>query len=118
MGEKKKVNGFACEMYKVTRDGEPFEEDCIAAWSAVSLTPQDIAVFKKLAEGMAGMMGGEHSAVEEFTKYPGYPVQRTRTGPDGIRREVTLKSIKHAALAADLFKAPPGYTQEQGMMLR
>src|SRR6516162_9099910 len=43
MGQKKTINGFACDMYRVTEDGRLIEEDCFSPWSAGVVKKSDFA---------------------------------------------------------------------------
>lgn len=118
-GEKKTVSGFACEVYRVTNDGRPVEEDCIASFGAATLTKEDGDAFKRVAEMFKGARGPA-SQIERWDDYPGFPIVRAKLGPDGkVVHTTTVKSIKHDALSPDLFKVPAGFTKSAmgpGMM--
>jgi hypothetical protein len=116
MGQKKSVNGFSCEMYRVLEeDGSTLEEDCIAPWSASVVQKSDFAGLRKYAEEMAklssGMGAGNgHEMFERFDKYPGFPVTRHPLKNGG--EDEQLKSAKRGAIPASTFAAPAGYTKK------
>jgi hypothetical protein len=115
LGTKKTVNGFACEMYRVTDDGQPKEEDCIAPWSSAVLTRADFAGLRKYSEDMAkklGAMAGKGNRIfEQFDKFPGFPVVR-HSLESGDREDEQLKSVKRGSIPASTFAAPTGYTKK------
>jgi hypothetical protein len=113
MGQKKTVNGFACDMYKVSRDGVPKEEDCISPWSAKVLQKSDFEGFRKFAEEMAkqmGSTGAQNDMMEQFEKFPGLPI--TRHPLDGGDDE-EIKSVKRGSIPAAQFAVPAGYTKKE-----
>jgi hypothetical protein len=115
MGQKKTVNGFSCDMYRIVEEGTPKEEDCLAPWSAGLLQRTDFAGLRKFAEDMAkesGAMapGGRNQMFEQFDKYPGFPVARHPL--DGGQDE-QLKSLKRGSIAADKFAVPAGYKKTE-----
>jgi hypothetical protein len=115
MGGKKTISGFACEMYRVTDDGQPKEEDCIAPWSAAVLTRADFAGLRKFSEDMAkklGVMAGPRNRIfEQFDKFPGFPVVRHSLEP-GQGEDEQLKSVKRGSIPASMFEVPAGYTKK------
>jgi hypothetical protein len=120
LGQKKSVNGFSCEMYRVVENGKGKEEDCLAPWSANLLQRSDFAGLRKFAEEMAkdsGAMapGGASQTFEQFDKYPGFPVSRhpLEAGPMGMGPDEQLKSIKRGPIAADKFAVPAGYKKTE-----
>jgi hypothetical protein len=122
MGQKKTVNGFACEMYRVSEDGRVREEDCISPWSAGLIKKSDFAGVAKLGEemfeGMSGGAGGErgHGAgvFARIDKAPGIPISRLTIQPDGKPGdEEQIKSIKRGAIAASLFAVPAGFAKKE-----
>lgn len=120
MGQKKSVNGFSCEMYRVLENGKAKEEDCLAAWSASVLQRSDFAGLRKFAEEMAkdsGAMsaGGASQTFAQFDKYPGFPVSRhpLEAGQLGLGEDEQLKSIKRGSIPADKFVVPAGYKKTE-----
>jgi hypothetical protein len=118
LGQKKTVNGIACQMYKVIRDGKPHEEDCISPWSAGLVKKSDFEGLRKFGEEMAsgmGVSGAKHSnqIFEGIDRYPGVPITRVTLNDDGSRgEEEQIKSIKRDAIPASRFATPAGYTKK------
>jgi hypothetical protein len=112
MGQKKTVNGFACDMYRVLHDGVAKEEDCVAPWSAKVLQKSDFEGFRKFAEDIAKEMGvgrGGNDMLAQMDKYPGLPVSRHML--EGGEDE-EIKSVKRGAIADSVFTVPAGYTKK------
>jgi hypothetical protein len=116
LGEKKTVNGFACQTYRVFLDGKPHEEDCISPWSAGLMKRSDFAGLEKFGESInqdlgVGRGGG---AMPLFHHYPGFPISRAVLDANGARgEEQQVKSIKQGPLAPGLFAPPAGYTERK-----
>jgi len=120
MGDKKTVNGFPCEMYRVLEEGAPKEEDCLATWSSSLLQRSDFAGLRKFAEEMAkdsGAMGagGGHQMFEQFDKYPGFPVTRHPL-EQGLQQDEQLKSLKRGSIPASRFAVPAGFKKTESPM--
>jgi hypothetical protein len=118
LGEKKTVNGFACEMYRVLEDGKPHEEDCISPWSAGLLQKSDMAGLRKFSEEMAknfaGMGGGNRAGFDRLDKYPGLPISRVPLEAGGTRgEEEQIKSVKRGSIEAAKFAVPAGFTKKE-----
>jgi len=116
LGDKKAINGFSCEMYRVLEDAAPKEEDCIAPWSASILQRSDFEGLRKFAENMAkssGVMaaGGGRQMFEQFDKYPGFPVSR-RPLEAGRGEDEQLKSVKRGSIPAAKFAEPAGFAKK------
>ncbi len=118
LGGKKTVNGMACQMYKVIRDGKPTEEDCISPWSAGLLKKSDVEGLRKFSEEMISGMGLGDAArsqqmFEGFDQYPGVPITRVPLQEDGTRgEEDQVKSITRESIPASRFALPAGYTKK------
>ncbi|HEX2657079.1 MAG TPA: hypothetical protein VHU40_02350, partial [Polyangia bacterium] len=116
LGQKKTVNGFACQMYRGLLDGKPHEEDCISPWSAGLVKRADFAGLEKFGESINQGLGIARGAggMPLFHQYPGFPISRVVLDAAGARgEEQQVKSIKQGALAPGLFAAPAGYTQRK-----
>lgn len=115
LGQKKTVNGFACEMYNVQDGDKLVERDCIAGWDKGLITKDDVSALMKFLESFTNAVGVPLPSVQaEMNRYPGFPVVRTALGPDGkTLHEETLKSLKRDAPSADLFTIPAGYTKQE-----
>ncbi|HEY2900349.1 MAG TPA: hypothetical protein VGL59_07225 [Polyangia bacterium] len=117
MGQKKTVNGMSCQMFKVNRDGKPFEQDCISPWSAGLLKKSDFESMRKfgqeMAQGMGMKGGGSGQLFEDMDQYPGIPVSRVRLNDDGtLGEEDQIKSISRGSIAAARFAVPAGYAKK------
>jgi uncharacterized protein DUF4412 len=120
LGQKKSVNGFSCDMYRVLSDAKPKEEDCIAPWSSSVLQRSDFAGLRKFAEDMAKDTGatgagGGRQMFEQFDKYPGFPVTRHPLDPNEHEDE-QLKSVKRGSIPAASFAVPTGFTKKESPM--
>jgi hypothetical protein len=117
LGQKKSVNGFSCDMYRVLRDGTAAEEDCLAPWGPKSIQKSDLAGLLKFAQEMAKSFGGagakDQLQFDQLDSYPGFPISRVPLSPTGERGvEEQVKSIKRGAIPATRFDIPAGYTKK------
>jgi hypothetical protein len=119
MGKKKTVNGFACEMYQVSEDGKPSEEDCISPWSAGVVKKDDFEAIAKFARemveelGQGRMHGGGEGIFGRLDKAPGIPITRVPIDSSGQRGEESqVKSIKRGSVSSSLFAIPAGFTKK------
>jgi hypothetical protein len=117
MGQKKTINGFACEMYRVSEDGKLREEQCVSPWSAGLVKKSDFAGIQAFAESMMEDFGGHRarsgSIFSRMEKAPGIPISRVRIEENGQRgEEEQIKSIKRGAVPASVFEVPAGYTKK------
>jgi hypothetical protein len=118
MGEKKTVNGFSCEMYRILVDGKPTEEDCVSPWSAGLIKVSDFEGLREFAESMMQGMGGNQKEQnwflfkKRFDEFPGFPVTRVVIEPDGKRLpKEEVKSVKRGSIDAAKFAPPVGFTK-------
>ena len=115
-GEKKTINGFACDVYHVLEGSTPKEEDCLASWSAKILQRSDFAGLRKFAEDMAKDVGvAGRQMFQQFDKYPGFPVLRHPLEP-GQHEDEELKSVKRGSIPAEMFAVPAGFTKKESPM--
>jgi hypothetical protein len=118
MGQKKTINGFACEMYKVSEDGKLREEQCVSPWSAGLVKKTDFAGIQKFAESMMEDFGGTRarsgSIFSRMEKAPGIPISRVSIDANGQRsEEEQVKSIKRGSVPASVFEIPAGFTKKE-----
>lgn len=114
LGEKKSVNGFACQTYRVFLNGKAHEEDCISPWSAGLVKRAEFAGLEKFGESIGQDLGVGRGAMPLFHQYPGFPISRSVLEPGGARsEEQQVKSIKQGPLAAALFAPPAGYAEHK-----
>jgi hypothetical protein len=118
MGEKKTINGFSCEMYRIVVDGKPAAEDCVSPWSAGIIKMSDFEGLREFAESMMQGLGGNQPEQnwfmlkKRFDQFPGFPVTRVVIEPDGKRRpQEEVKSVKRGSIDAAKFTPPAGFTK-------
>jgi hypothetical protein len=119
-GEAKKVGDWKCIPYRVTMNGGPASDFCIASLSDLGLTPDELKPFVDFGAFMSRMggTGAQRSPMasvnfDEMRKsigYDGFPVQTAHKSPDGAHDvETTLKAIQHQDAPAGSFDPPAGY---------
>jgi hypothetical protein len=115
MGGKKTVSGFSCEMYRISEDGKPKDEVCLAPWSPSFITRADfgglIKFSQEMQKSLGNLAGGNRHPFDQFDKAPGFPVLRHPLEP-GQEDEV-LKSLKRGSIPASTFAVPAGYTKKE-----
>jgi GLPGLI family protein len=110
-GEKKTINGFACQRYSVKQDGE----EAVSLW----VTP-DVKAFAAMKQDMmeqskrmaAMTPGGLKGLSEAMQKIDGFPIE-TEMG-DLMKSTVTKVEMKTVADAE--FEVPAGYTRVERKM--
>lgn len=121
-GQKKTINGFPCEVYKVLEGAAQREEDCLSPWGKALVTREDLSALLRFAESITSMMGemggpmrGQvGAAMTRVGKFPGFPVQRVLPGRDGGPAETeTLKQLERKSLPASLFTVPAGFKRAE-----
>jgi hypothetical protein len=119
LGAKKKISGFACEMYKMELPLGPNIDICIAPWSSSVVTKAEMAFFKKVASQVDSTFPGSACRLmAAWGKAPGVMVETTHLGPDGkLEATVTWKSITRGAVPASEFQVPPAYTKASNPMM-
>ena len=120
-GKSDKVEGRACRLWDVKREGKLDNQICVVPYSALpgkenfqAMFAQFAKVFEEMAKSvpmMAGMMSNEFSAQ---AKVNGYPV-RTRGYENGKLgdTEQIMKVWREEASPASTFNIPAGYKQKQ-----
>lgn len=107
LGQKKTVNGMPCEMYKVTLDGKPHEQDCILPWSSPLLKKTDFSGLESFGKSLNQAFGGQ--GIPLFNEFPGLPISRLPS--DGDEPE-QVKSVRQGSPPPGAFAVPPGYTKK------
>jgi len=120
-GKSDKVDGRACRLWDIKRDGELDDQICVVAYSALpgkenfqAMFANFAKVFEEMAKSvpmLAGMMTNEFSAQ---SKVNGFPV-RTRGYDNGALGddEQIMKVWREEAIPASIFEIPAGYKQKQ-----
>jgi len=120
-GKSDKVDGRACRLWDIKREGELADQICVVAYSALpgkenfqAVFANFAKVFEEMAKSvpmLAGMMSNEFSAQ---AKVNGFPV-RTRGYENGVlgNDEQLMKVWREEAIPASTFEIPAGYKQKQ-----
>ena len=120
-GKSDKVDGRACRLWDIKRDGELDDQICVVPYSALpgkenfqAMFANFAKVFEEMAKSvpmLAGMMTNEFSAQ---AKVNGFPV-RTRGYENGKLGddEQLMKVWREEAIPASMFEIPAGYKQKQ-----
>jgi len=119
-GKSDKVEGRACRIWDIKRNGELDDQYCVVPYSALPGKENFEAVFAKFARVfeemsktvpmLSGMMSNEFTAL---SKINGYPV-RTRGYDRGQLddSERIVKTWREEAIAPAMFELPAGYKQK------
>lgn len=119
-GKSDKVDGRACKLWDVTRNGELDEQICVVPYSAMPGKEDLQKVFGSFARSfeemaksvpmLSGMMANEFSA---YAKTNGYPVrQRNYENGKLSDEETVVKVWREEAVPASMFEVPTGYTKK------
>ena len=125
-GKHDKVAGFACDRYRVVRQGKTEEEGCFIPWSAGVVSKDDLAPLIEfgrfmdefMASAYGGARGGRpHGIADELQRAPGFPaaVERVAGGKTEARHRLT--SLKRTSVPADQFAVPAGWSKVPNPML-
>lgn len=120
-GKSDKVEGRACKIWDVTRDGVLDEQICVVSYSALpgkenisTVFGSFAKVFEEMAKSvpmLSGMMANEFSA---YVKTNGYPVrQRAYENGKLVGEETIVKIWREEAVPASMFEVPAGYQVKQ-----
>src|SRR5690606_28006580 len=71
-GASGSVSGIACERVELSRGRRLLAEGCIADWDAVGLAPEDVEVFRSLADLVRNATGSRMPIPIELV--PGQPL--------------------------------------------
>jgi GLPGLI family protein len=111
-GEGKKIAGYSCTKYSVTKDGK----EALALWATKDLKGYD-TMRKDMEDFTARLMTsdvqGMKSYAEAVKKVDGFPMQTDMQG--GIKVEVT--KVEQKNLAVSEFEVPAGYTKVKPKMM-
>ena len=120
-GKSDKVDGRACKLWNVTRNGKLDEQICVVPFSALPGKEDFQKVFASFARSfeemaksvpmLAGMMANEFSAQ---VKANGFPVRRRGYESGQLSDMETLVKVwREEAIPASMFEIPAGYKQKQ-----
>jgi hypothetical protein len=120
-GKSDKVDGRACRLWDIKRDGELDDQICVVPYSALpgkenfqAMFASFAKVFEEMAKSvptLSGMMTNEFGAQ---AKVNGFPV-RTRSYENGTLGddEQIMKVWREEPIPASTFDIPAGYKQKQ-----
>jgi hypothetical protein len=120
-GKSDKVDGRACRVWDIKRNGELDDQMCVVAYSSLpgkenfqAMFANFAKVFEEMAKSvpmLAGMMTNEFGAQ---AKVNGFPV-RTRGYENGKLgdTEHNVSVWREEAIPASMFEVPAGYKQKQ-----
>jgi hypothetical protein len=120
-GKSDKVDGRACRLWDVKRDGQLDDQICVVPYSALpgkenfqSVFANFAKIYEEMAKSvpmLSGMMSNEFSAQAKVNGFPartrGY--ERGQLGDD----EQIMKVWREEAIPASMFEIPAGYKQKQ-----
>ena len=123
-GKSDKVDGRACKLWNITRNGELDEQVCVVPYTALPGKEDFQKVFASFARSFeemaksipmfAGKMDNEFSAQ---AKTNGFPVRRQAFVGDNLSDvESLVKTWREEAIPASMFEIPAGYKQKQMQM--
>ena len=120
-GKSDKVDGRACRLWDIKRNGELDDQICVVAYSSLpgkenfqTMFANFAKVFEEMAKSvpmLSGMMTNEFDAQ---AKVNGFPV-RTRDYENGQlgNTERNVSVWREEAIPASMFDVPAGYKQKQ-----
>lgn len=121
-GTTDKVADRACKGFDITRGGKKIAEACVASWTDLGLSAQDVTGLRKMTvfqqqmmadvnfEGMQTAPGAE--AFEVIDQINGFPL-RVRTAGDGKRAQgMKVTKIERKDVDPKLFQVPQGWTKK------
>lgn len=120
-GKSDKVEGRACKVWDIKRNGQLDDQYCVAAFSSLpgkenfqTVFANFAKVFEEMAKSVPMMQGMMSNEFEALSKVNGYPV-RTRGYTNGKLEdsEHLVKVWREEAMPASMFEIPAGYKQKQ-----
>ncbi len=127
------VAGYACDNYRVLRDGALESEGCFVPWSAGVLTKDNLQAFAEMGRffeknfatmresaGQGGRASPSRTWLTEFVETaPGFPAVMDNVDKDGKRtHEMRLVKLERASLSSGRFLPPADYRERPfGMSL-
>jgi len=120
-GKTDKVDGRACRVWDMKRNGELDEQICVAPYTSLpgnenfqQIFANFAKVFEEMAKSVPMLAGDMDREFEAQAKVNGFPV-RTRSYEDGKLgdREQLMKVWREEKMPASTFEVPAGYKQKQ-----
>lgn len=124
VGRSDNINGYSCEYYEVTSNGQKEAELCLTSWSNIDASDNMQNSFKAMSEMMEGFL----EQISQFAptqkndnpfsylkEMDGYPVLSRQFSNGVATNETILKSITEKDIDQSIFNAPEGYTKQEMM---
>jgi hypothetical protein len=120
-GKSDKVEGRACKVWDVKRNGELDDQICVVPYSALpgkedfrAAFANFAKVFEDMAKNLPQLSGRMNSEMSALSKVNGFPV-RTRGYENGKlgNEEQLVKVWREEAVPASMFEIPAGYKQKK-----
>ena len=120
-GKSDKVDGRACHIWDVKREGELDDQICVVPYSALpgkenfeAMFAKFAKVFEEMAKSVPMLSGSMSNEFSAHVKTGGFPV-RSRPYDNGKLgdTEQLLKVWREEAIPASTFEIPKGYKQKQ-----
>jgi len=118
LGKSEKINGFKCEAYEVTQEGEPETRVWTTDAKKAGLKEGDLAVLGEFAaflgDGFPSFEAQMSTMLRDFTRpaeenqLPGFPIRIEQLDEDSAGETVNVSSIKRTDNSDDLFVLPDG----------
>ncbi len=120
-GETRHVGGRECAVSTLQRANEKVGEACIASFSALGISREDIAALsemadfqKHIAEQFRGSgMPDVSDELELFRNLKGLPLQTIRREANGTETRSDLVKIEKVEIPASRFEIPAGYEKRE-----
>jgi len=121
-GTTDKVADRACKGFDVMRGGKKIAEACVASWSDLGLSAQDVSGLRKMTlfqqqmmaevnfEGMQAAPGAE--AFEVIDQIDGFPLRVRTTGNGKGAQGMKVTKIERKDVDPKLFQVPQGWTKK------
>jgi len=117
-GAAAEINGFACDVYEVKRQGVKERELCVAAWSNIAGGAEIMQVMKDMAKfteavinvlGRTSPIGPAQHLLADLNELPGFPVSAKEYSDGKLTSENVLQSAAERPLDPETFSLPSGY---------
>ncbi len=120
-GARQTVAGYACQGYRMVRDGKASEQGCFIPWGTNAVQKADLGALVEFGNFMQRFMSAAWGAgprrsgspiTDQLERAPGFPAVMERVTEGGkVENAERLVSLKHTGVPAETFTVPPGYTK-------
>ena len=123
-GQPRKVGAWNCAPYRVTTNGAPSEELCLARMSDLGLSRGDLKAFSSLSSFVLEIAGPSQGGLRTTTfnfddmakavGFDAFPIEAIEYAHDGkVDSRTTIKAVEHKSIAPDMFDIPKGFTKRE-----